>query len=216
MARLSHELRTPMNAVLGFAQLLQTDTLEPPSARQQARLQRIAEAGARMMSLVDDLLQLAALDTVALAPAPPSAAGATFTVLCIEDHPVNLMLVRELLSTRAQVVLHEATDGKGGIEAARRHRPDLVLLDLQLPDVHGLEVLRTLREDPLLHHCRFVALTANAMPDQVDEALAAGFDDYWTKPIDFGRFLAGIDRLAQAAQLQGASRSRTHDEPSSR
>lgn len=216
MARLSHELRTPMNAVLGFAQLMRTDALEPPSARQQVRLQRIAEAGERMMVLVNDLLQLAALEPAALpAAGPPAGAGEPpFTVLCVEDHPVNLMLVRELLATRPGVRLHEATDGRSGMAAARVHRPDLVLLDLQLPDVHGLEVLRTLRAEPALAHCRFVALTANAMPDQVDEALAAGFDDYWTKPIDFGRFLAGIDRLVAATQ--GASRSRTQTEPSSR
>lgn len=215
MARLSHELRTPMNAVLGFTQLLQTDGAEPPSARQLGRLQRIADAGAHMLALVDDLLELARADAAerpeigapaAEAPTlPPAEPGARpITVLCVEDNPVNLLLVRELMSMRPQVRLHEAVDGASGIAAALAHRPDLLLLDLQLPDINGVEVLGRLRGEPALAHSVFIALSANAMPEQIAAARAAGFHEYWTKPIDFSQFLSGFDRLCQ-----GASRSRT-------
>ncbi len=353
LARVSHELRTPMNAVLGFTQLLGEDPAEPPSARQRERLQRIGEAGTRMMALVDDLLELANLEAdptaaatedlpvAALVPAaldgwrtlaqqqgaalrctalpgsvradrrrfsqllshlvghalrrqaqggwvelgsrlegpadalqlvltvrdgapgtteaeratlfelfqrqgaaprggegtgialalawrlaralggrlevlaPPGAgdelclrlpaagapalartAAGPLHVLCVEDNPVNLLLVRELLALRPGVRLREATDGESAIAMALAEPPDVLLLDLQLPDIDGLEVLRRLRAEPALAACVCIALSANAMPGDIAQARAAGFDDYWTKPIDFPQFLAGIDRLA--------------------
>lgn len=361
LARVSHELRTPMNAVLGFTQLLDDDPADPPTPRQRARLQRIAEAGAKMMLLVDDLLDLASLEAGppatpaegvpladaarqaldglaglaqqhgvtlraadlaaagsvradrrrlvqlvshlaghavrrqrrggwvelgghldtdgerpmaclavradgpgysdseaarlfepfpressgngggegiglalvwrlaqalggslqidsppaggtelllrlpadaagAAAPAaqPPLAPAATqpLHVLCVEDNPVNLLLVRELLALRPSVRLRAAVDGLSGISMALAEPPDVLLLDLQLPDIAGLEVLRRLRAEPKMAACVFVALSANAMPDHIANARAAGFHDYWTKPIDFERFLANIDRLA--------------------
>lgn len=352
MARLSHELRTPMNAVLGFTQLLAGDAAEPLTPRQRERLGHIAVAGERLMTLIDDLLELAALDTapapaaeplpladvllqvqqmlapqarrldVALALGPgcaalhvradrrrlaqalahlgadalrrvrprsrlvldalrsdatvelhidddgtpcsgdecrrvfeplarsgaeggtamgPSlaasllaamggtaelkplgAAGNRFVVrlpaadppapgrepdeppvvLCVEDNPINMTLVRELMSLRPALRLVEAVTGLEALEAARRHRPQLVLLDLQLPDLGGFEVLRRLRADPATADAVCIAVSANAMAEQVAAARAAGFDDYWTKPIDVPAFLAGIDRY-------GASRSRT-------
>jgi PAS domain S-box-containing protein len=347
MARMSHELRTPMNAVLGFTQLLEDDAAERPTERQRARLQRIRQAGSQLMVLIEDVLDLARLETeapmppgaplalaqvlrevagsvsalatrhgqrlllgelpaetvvhveghrlghalsqlaahairerdrpggleisVVLAPAggsaqlifsvhsegsPPAAdaplfaspapelragepdgsgiglglarsaieamggnvefdaAGGGFTVrlqvscrqpggaprammvLCVEDNPVNMLLVSELLSLRPGVRLVGAVDGRSAIALALAERPDVVLLDLQLPDISGLEVLRHLRAEPVLGRSTFIALSANAMPVDIAAARAAGFDDYWTKPIDFNRFLAGIDRLA--------------------
>lgn len=117
-------------------------------------------------------------------------------MLCVEDNPVNLQLVRELLALRPTVRLATAVDGGSGLAAALNEPPDLVLLDLQLPDIDGVEVMRRLRADPRTAGCRIVALSADAMPDHIETALAAGFDGYWTKPIQFDRFLAGIDGLA--------------------
>lgn len=195
MARMSHELRTPMNAVLGFTQLLADDPADPPSERQRDRLARIASAGAEMMSLVDGLLEIARLEPDQASVPPPRAAGG-LRVLCVEDNPVNLQLVRELLALRPAVRLATAVDGGSGLAAALAEPPDLVLLDLQLPDIDGIEVMRRLRADPRTAGCRIVALSADAMPDHIETALAAGFDGYWTKPIQFDRFLAGIDGLA--------------------
>jgi PAS domain S-box-containing protein len=197
LARVSHELRTPMNAVLGFTQLLSDDPVSPPSPTQLARLQCITDAGRQMMTLVDELLDLARQDGAAPAtpmPPAPTVLG-PLRVLCVEDNPVNLLLVRELLAQRPGVRLFEAVDGRSGIEAALADPPDLLLLDLQLPDMPGLQVLQRLRGEPSLAGCRFVALSADAMPAHIAKALSQGFDDYWTKPIDFAQFLAGIDRL---------------------
>jgi len=204
MARMSHELRTPMNAVLGFARLLDGDADEPPTPRQRERLAHISTAGKALMVLIDDLLDTARRE------APPASApkAGALQVLCVEDNPVNLQLVRELLAMRPAVRLRTAEDGASGLAAAQAEPPDLLLLDVQLPDINGLDVMRRLRAQPALDQCRIVALSADAMPEHIAAALAAGFDDYWTKPIQFDRFLAGIDELAQ-----GASRSRIQPTP---
>ena len=128
---------------------------------------------------------------------PPSAQR-PLEVLCVEDNLVNLQLVRELLSMRPAVHLRTAVDGHSGIEAARMARPDLMLLDVHLPDFSGTELMRRLRTEPAMAGCRYVALSADAMPEHIELARVAGFDDYWTKPIDFSRFLAHIDSLIAA------------------
>ena len=197
MAGMSHELRTPMNAVLGFTRLLETDTEAPPSPRQRERLAHIASAGVQLMGLIDDLLSVAHRDTTPTPAAPASG----LHVLCVEDNPVNLQLVRELIALRPQVRLRTAEDGLSGVAAAMQEKPDLLLLDLQLPDIDGLEVMRRLRAQAPMQGLRIVALSADAMPDHIEAALAAGFDDYWTKPIQFDAFLGHIDKLA--AEVMG-------------
>jgi CheY-like chemotaxis protein len=119
-------------------------------------------------------------------------------LLYIEDNEVNMMIVRELLAQRHDIQFHGAPDGLSGIDRARALRPALVLIDMQLPDIDGIEVLRRLRADPATAALRCVALSANAMPEDVRHARAAGFDDYWTKPIDLSAFLQAIDRLLPA------------------
>jgi PAS domain S-box-containing protein len=127
-----------------------------------------------------------------LAPAPRDRGG---RLLYIEDNEVNVLLVRELLALRPGMALHVAGDGQTGVAMARELRPDLVLVDMHLPDIDGHEVLRRLKGDPGTAGLRCIALSANAMPEDVSRALAAGFDDYWTKPIDVRRFLEALDRL---------------------
>lgn len=128
--------------------------------------------------------------------ATAAAATDALSVLYVEDNAVNVLVMRELVALRPNITLHVATDGHGGVEAALQHRPDLVLVDMQLPDMDGHELLRRLRVQRL--PSTLIALSANAMPDAVAQARAAGFDDYWTKPIDVARLLAGLDRLAAA------------------
>ncbi len=127
---------------------------------------------------------------------PAVAPSAALHALCIEDNPVNLLLVREMFALRPGMTLDTAVDGLSGLRRATSHPPDVLLLDMQLPDIDGMEVMRRVRAEPRLAACHIVALSANAMPDDIETALAAGFDDYWTKPIDFARFLAGLDQLA--------------------
>jgi signal transduction histidine kinase/CheY-like chemotaxis protein len=122
--------------------------------------------------------------------APP-----TRRLLYVEDNEVNVMLVAELLRRRGDVEFHSAPDGATGLARAAQLAPGLTLVDMQLPDIDGLEVLQRLRADPATAGLRVVALSANAIPADVQRALDAGFDDYWTKPLDFGVFNAAIDRM---------------------
>lgn len=116
-------------------------------------------------------------------------------VLYIEDNPVNHLLVEQLLARWRAVRLVQAEDGTNGIELARSLRPNLVLLDMHLPDMDGFAVLDALRADPATHDLTVVALSASAMPELMAQAQAHGATDYWTKPLDFDRFLADMQRL---------------------
>jgi signal transduction histidine kinase/ActR/RegA family two-component response regulator len=118
-------------------------------------------------------------------------------MLYIEDNPVNVLLLQELLALRPNVHLRTAFDGSSGLNMAQDHLPDVVLIDMQLPDFDGMEVLRRLKTNPALAAVRLIALSANAMPDDVTAALAGGFDDYWTKPIDMKKVLEKLDALSQ-------------------
>ncbi len=131
--------------------------------------------------------------------APPLARaaldGAGGTVLYIEDNPVNAMIVSELLARRTDLTLHLAVDGVSGLASARALKPDLLLLDMQLPDLDGILVLQALKADPATAAIPCIALSANATPDDIERALRAGCADYWTKPLNFRAFMASIEAL---------------------
>jgi hypothetical protein len=119
-------------------------------------------------------------------------------VLYIEDNEVNALIVRELIATTPGYELRVAPDGAGGLALARDWPAELVLLDMQLPDMDGFAVLRRLRELPQTAGLPVVALSANVLPDQVRRGLAAGLTDYWTKPLDMARFLERLAALLPA------------------
>ncbi len=132
----------------------------------------------------------------AIAPAPaPTTTKAPRQLLYIEDNPVNALIISELVARRGDLALHVAVDGNSGVARARALKPELILLDMQLPDIDGYEVLRRLRADPATASIPCIALSANAMPKDVARALAAGMADYWTKPLDFNAFMASLDLL---------------------
>jgi CheY-like chemotaxis protein len=125
-------------------------------------------------------------------PAPRRTAGPT--VLYVEDHPVNVLLMQALFAKRPELKLMVATHGESGWAAAQEQRPDLILLDLHLPDCHGTELLLRLREDPSLADVPAVAVTADLTVD----VGWAGFVEVWRKPLDVPATLASIDRLLDA------------------
>ena len=116
-------------------------------------------------------------------------------LLYIEDNAVNVMLVEELVHSFTGLSIVSEVNGLTGVARAQILLPDLILIDMQLPDIDGFEVLRRLRADFRTAAIRCVALSANAMPEDIARARAAGFDDYWTKPIDVDRFLKALADL---------------------
>jgi PAS domain S-box-containing protein len=123
------------------------------------------------------------------APAPEAALAEPRTVLYIEDNLSNLRLVERILARKTDFRLVAAMQGSLGLSLAREHRPDLILLDLHLPDAPGHEVLARLRADPLTQAIPVIVLSAEASPGQVQRLLAQGATAYLTKPLEVGRFL---------------------------
>ncbi|MEW6703235.1 MAG: PAS domain-containing protein [Pseudomonadota bacterium] len=133
-------------------------------------------------------------------PSPlPARAPRSGRLLYIEDNPVNVLIVTELVAMRPGLTLDVASDGESGVRHAAELKPDLILVDMQLPDIDGHEVRRRLRADLRTAHIPCIALSANAMPEDIERALQGGFADYWTKPLDFKAFIAAIDVLFGAA-----------------
>lgn len=131
-------------------------------------------------------------------PEPPQGNGALAprrpegTVLSVEDNPVNQLLVELLFSRWPDVHLLQASNGLDGLALARQHRPHLVLLDLQLPDMTGFEFVSALRANPLTQGLRVVAVSASAMPEERNRAQAMGMLGYLTKPLDMAPFLTQL------------------------
>ena len=132
------------------------------------------------------------------APAAPRPQR-TGTLLYIEDNSVNVLLVEELVKTLPGLRIVSEGTGAAGVARALSLRPDVILVDLQLPDFDGFEVLRQLRARPETAAIACIALSANAMPEDIARGLASGFDDYWTKPIKFKPFLDALERLFPGA-----------------
>src|SRR3954465_15221224 len=121
--------------------------------------------------------------------------GASGVVVYIEDDPVNILLMEEYVAVTSDVQLMVARDGQSGLDLVRTCLPNLILLDMQLPDMSGLDVLDRLRADPLTSGIRGVALSADAMPAQVTEAIARGAEAYWTKPLSLARFKVELPKF---------------------
>jgi len=108
-------------------------------------------------------------------------------VLVVEDNPDNLELVRFILD-RAGMQVYTAHDGRTGLELARQHLPDLVLVDLVIPELDGWELASQLKADPATSHIKVVALTAHILPVDRKRAFSAGCDGYISKPLDLSTF----------------------------
>ncbi|HUJ29363.1 MAG TPA: response regulator [Myxococcales bacterium] len=113
-------------------------------------------------------------------------------ILVIDDKELNLKLVRQLLERRGHRMV-EARSAAETMERLQAERPDLILMDVQLPDVDGLTLTRELKKDPAFRDIPIIAVTSCAMPGDREQALAAGCDGYLTKPIDKNELLAVIE-----------------------
>jgi PAS domain S-box-containing protein len=119
--------------------------------------------------------------------------GEVHTVLYIEDNPANMSLVAKLIARRTDMKLLTAVNGTLGIELARSAQPQLILMDINLPGISGIETLELLRKDPQTAHITVVAISANAMPVDIEKGYQSGFFSYLTKPIKFNEFMNMLD-----------------------
>ena len=155
--------------------LASLDITHPPVAVEDTRLAEIAQAKVQS----DVLLR---------------------TLLYVEDNPANLQLVERLIARRSDLRLLSAGDGDRGIQLARTHYPDVILMDINLPGISGIEALKLLRQDPSTMHIPVVAISANAMPRDIERGLSAGFFRYLTKPIRIHEFLNTLDLALEFAE----------------
>jgi PAS domain S-box-containing protein len=124
------------------------------------------------------------------------------TLLYVEDNPANLKLIEQLIGRRPDMRLLTAKDGDLGIQLARADQPEVILMDINLPGIGGIEALRILRADPVTAHIPVVALSANAMPRDIEKGLQAGFFRYLTKPIKVDEFMHTLDAVMEFARQE--------------
>jgi two-component system cell cycle response regulator DivK len=123
-------------------------------------------------------------------------------ILVVEDHEDNRQILRDLL-TNADFEVIEAEDGEAGLAAAAAHRPDLILIDIQLPDIDGYEAARRLKADTLLHVIPIIAVTSYALAGEAETARAAGCEAYIAKPYSPRQLLAKVrEYLPEATPMR--------------
>ena len=126
------------------------------------------------------------------------------TLLYVEDNPANLMLVEDLIARRPDIHLLSARDGIRGVEMAHAALPDVILMDINLPGISGIKALEILAQDPITAHIPVIALSANAIPRDIEKGLEAGFFRYLTKPIMINEFMETVDLALKFAKSQAA------------
>lgn len=189
--QLNQKLRAPLNAIIGFAELVAMRPAGTPA--KDADVQHILKAARDLLGIINHELGEGGLGTETVESA--LAATASCDVLYIEDDPVNFTLVERILEFRPELKLMHARSGGSGVEMAQVNHPKLILLDLNLPDMHGSEVLRQLQREPVTAKVPVVVLSADATPSQIERLLTAGARNYLTKPFDIDPFLAVVDEM---------------------
>lgn len=160
-----------------------------------------------------ELIAASAPEMTGVSAQPAAAANAqvenhstVHTLLYVEDNPANLKLVEQLIARRADLRLLTAVTGLLGVELARTSLPEVIVMDIHLPDINGVEALELLREDTTTAHIPVIALSANAMPRDIEKGLKAGFFRYLTKPIKLNEFMVALDAALKLTG-KGAVRS---------
>lgn len=194
-AELNQKLRAPLNAIIGFAELV---AMRPGTTNKDADVQHIVKAARDLLGIINDELGDGSGSAQSGEAKPTPQPAISCDVLYIEDDLVNFTLVERILEFRPALKLMHARCGEAGVELAQAHRPKLILLDLNLPDIHGSEVLRRLQDEPTTSKVPVVVLSADATPSQIERLLTAGARNYLTKPFDIDPFLAVVDEMVAA------------------
>jgi PAS domain S-box-containing protein len=126
------------------------------------------------------------------------------TLLYVEDNPANLMLIEDLIARRPDVRLLTAKDGPAGLKVARAYLPNVILMDINLPGISGVDAMKILAKDPSTQHIPVIALSANAIPRDIERGIEAGFFRYLTKPIKVNQLLETLDLAFQFSTAQAS------------
>jgi CheY-like chemotaxis protein len=136
-------------------------------------------------------------------PAEVHTGAPVCSLLYVEDNPANLQLVEQLIARRPDIRLYSARDGDLGIQLARAQQPDVILMDINLPGISGIQALKILRADPATAHIPVVGLSANAMPLDIAKGLQAGFFRYLTKPIKLNELMGALESALDSRGSDG-------------
>ncbi len=198
----AREVRVPLTSVLGFTDLLSVTHKGNPT-----ELNQIAIAGHQLMKLIGSLedesfLNLPELPvgSEAFESSTEPAAPEREIVLHVEDNEGNFRLIERILAERPDLSLEWAENGETGLTKAIQHTPSLILLDLNLPDMHGSDLLGQLKHNPLTKDIPVIVISADVSPTQIERMLQAGANNYLTKPFEIKRLLCLVD--------EGMNRSR--------
>ncbi|MEO8331752.1 MAG: ATP-binding protein [Gallionella sp.] len=157
-----------------------------------------------------DALQHAVVNAMPAELAPQALEDpALRTLLYVEDNPANLMLVEQIIDGYPSLRLMSAHDGNLGVALARAHLPDVILMDISLPGISGIDALNILRNDPSTAHIPVLAISANAMPRDIEDGLEAGFFRYITKPIKVNEFIHALDEALKLSEMRSVNSNET-------
>ena len=148
----------------------------------------------------DKIVSITGGDAATAAQQHLSRVKGLHTLLYVEDNPANLSLVEHIIARHPEISLLTAVNGNSGIEIARASRPDVILMDINLPDINGYKALEILRSDPATAHIPVIALSGNVMQLNIESGLEAGFFRYLTKPIKINELMEALDVALEFAQ----------------
>ena len=211
--QLRRELRSALTPLIGLGELVAASPEAPAHVREWLAIVRATgveltrqldalQQGSAPSRLTTPLLQSETPTAAANALTPPLAIG----VVCVQNDPLSLSLLENLVASRRHVKLEAALNVALGLQAVRKLQPQLVLVDLRLPDQAAYELLRRVRGDPALATTLCVAVSPSAALNEIEQALDAGFDDCWPQPIKVRPFLAALDALAAGRSLPKPAR----------
>ena len=184
---LKEELRPQVNAIVKMAKLLKT------KAESDENVQQILTAARALLGVIDREPTEARASDSASEPVSTERCD----VLYIEDNPRIFASVKLLLGSKRALKVLQATNGETGFALAQTRMPKLILLDLDLPDIHGSEVIQHLQKDPVTARIPVVVISGDATPSQIERLLVLGARNYLTKPFSVEPFLAVVDEVMQ-------------------
>ena len=152
-------------------------------------------------------LKIESGETGPYVPATLPAGTPQRTLLYVEDNPANMMLIEQLIARRPDIRLITAVNGTLGVELARAALPQVILMDINLPGISGIDALKILRKDPATTHIPIVALSANAMTRDIEKGMEAGFFRYLTKPIKVKEFMDTLNTALEFAEAHPSGNS---------